>query len=256
MQFDASSSLSGVHPLFAALAETVTKDAVKGGQAVVGLELGLFDVLLVLTVILGFWRGKVRGISEELLDMLQWVVLVVAAGFLYSYVGDLLGKIGLPLLAANIAGYVLIAAVVFTVFSFIRESVGTKLVDSDFAGSWEYRLGGVAGVVRYFCIYVAVLSLLNSRHFDEAAVAAERKYQEKEIGIVLVPTWGMAQRMALYDNLAGPYFRNYLSYVLMHPVRYAKPGPDRNTLGKQQQRVLDEVTTAPKPAPAPPPEKK
>lgn len=256
MQFDVSLWLNGAHPLFAAVAEAAAKSAAKGGEAAGGVEFGLFDMLLLLAVGLGIWRGKVRGISEELLDMLQWVVFVVAAGFLYSYLGDLLVKVGLQQLTANIGGYVLIAIVVFILFGFIRDSVGTKLVDSDFAGSWEYRLGAVAGAIRFFCIYVAALSLLSSRYFDAATVAAERKYQEKEVGIVLVPTWGMAQRMALYDNMTGPYLRTYLSYVLMRPVSYAKLGPDGNTLGKQQQRVLDAVTTTPKPAPAPPPEKK
>ena len=256
MQLDVSHWLSGTHPLFAAVAETATKSAAKAGDAAGGLDLGLFDVLLLIALGAGIWRGKVRGISEELLDMVQWVVVVVAAGFLYGYVGDLLVKTGLQRLTANLGGYVLIAIVVFTLFGFIRQSVGTKLVDSDFAGSWEYRLGAAAGAVRFFCIYVVALSLLSSRYFDAAAVAAERKYQEKEVGLVLVPTWGMAQRMALYDSLTGPYLRTYLAYVLMHPVNYAKLGPDGNTLGKQQQRVLDEVTTTPKPAPAPPPEKK
>ena len=256
MQFDVSHWLNGTHPLFAAVAETAAKSAAKGGAASGGLDLGLFDVLLLLAIGVGIWRGKVRGISEELLDMLQWVVVVVAAGFLYSYVSDLLVKTGLQQLTANLGGYLLIAVLVFTLFGFIRQSVGSKLVDSDFAGSWEYRLGAVAGAIRFFCLYVVALSLLSSRYFDAAAVAAERKYQEKEVGLVLVPTWGMAQRMALYDNMAGPYLRQYLSYVLMRPVGYAKLGPDGNTLGKQQQRVLDDVTSAPKPAPAPPPEKK
>jgi uncharacterized membrane protein required for colicin V production len=256
MQFDASSWLSGAHPLFAAVAETATKSAAKGGDAAGGLDFGLFDVLLVLAIGVGIWRGKVRGISEELLDMLQWVVLVVAAGFLYSYAGDLLVKTGLQRLTANIGGYLLIAFVVLILFGFIQKSVGNKLVDSDFFGGWEYRLGAAAGAVRFFCMYVVVLALLSSRFFDAAAVAAERKYQEKEVGLVLVPTWGMAQQMALYDNMAGPYLRQYLSYVLMRPVGYAKLGPDGNTLGKQQQRVLDDVTSTPKPAPAPPPEKK
>jgi len=256
MQLDVSGWLSGAHPLLAAVAETATKSAAKGGDTAGGLDFGLFDVLLVLAIGVGIWRGKVRGISEELLDSLQWIVLVVAAGFLYGHAGDLLVKAGLQRLTANIGGYVIVALAVLILFGFIRKSVGNKLVDSDFFGSWEYRLGSAAGAVRFFCMYVVVLSLLSSRFFDAAAVAAERKYQEKEVGLVLVPTWGMAQRMALYDNLAGPYLREYLSYVLMRPVGYAKLGPDGNTLGKQQQRVLDDVTSTPKPAPAPPPEKK
>ena len=35
-------------------------------------------ILLILVIGLGWWRGKVRGISEELLDFLQWLVIIVA----------------------------------------------------------------------------------------------------------------------------------------------------------------------------------
>ena len=41
----------------------------------------------------------------------------------------------------------------------------------------------------------------------------------------------------------------------MTPVGYVKTAPNENTIGKQQQRVLDEVSSGPKPV-APPPEKK
>ena len=96
---------------------------------------------------------------------------------------------------------------------------------------------------------------MSARYFDPAAVAAERKYQEKEVGVVLMPTWGMAQCMALYDSLSGPYLRQYLAHQLMTPVGYVKTSSD-NTLGKQQQRVLDDVTATPKPVPPPPPTEK
>ena len=252
MQAEAGNWLNGLTPMFAA-AEAVTKAATKAGEtAAAGPEFGLFDALLIIAIGLGIWRGKKRGISEELLDFLQWLVTIVAAGFLYGLVGDLLAQAKLPRLWANIGGYVLVIIAISILFGFIKKSVGNKLVDSDFFGGWEYRLGGLAGGIRYFCIWIACLSLLSARYFDPAAVAAERKYQEKEVGGVLMPTWGMAQRMALYDSLSGPYLRQYLAHQLMTPVGYVKTSSD-NTLGKQQQRVLDDVTATPKPVPPPPP---
>lgn len=257
MQADAASWLNGLTPMLAAVAETATKAAAKAGEtAPAGPEFGLFDVLLILVIGLGFWRGKVRGISEELLDFLQWLVIVVAAGFLYGLVGDLLAQAKLPRLWANMGGYVLVIIAISILFGFIKKSLGNKLVDSDFFGGWEYRLGGVAGVVRYLCMWIAILSLLSARYFDAASVAAERKAQEKEVGLVLIPTWGMAQRMALYDSITGPYIREYLAHQLMTPVGLTHNVPNPNSLGKREQRVLDDVTSTPKPTPSPPPEKK
>lgn len=240
--------------MLAAAAETATKAATKAGETAAGPDVGLFDVLLIIAVGLGLWRGKVRGISEELLVFLEWLVIVVAAGFLYGMVGDVLVAGKVPRLWANIGGYILVMIVIAILFGFISKSVGNKLVDSDFFGSWEYTLGMMAGAIRFLCIWIAFLALLSARQFDPAAVAAERKYQEKEVGIVLVPTWGMAQRMAFYDSFSGPYIRQYLAHQLMTPVDLTHNQPNPNTIGKQQQRVLDEVTNPTKPPP--PPEKK
>jgi uncharacterized membrane protein required for colicin V production len=212
-------------------------------------------VLPLILVGVGIWRGKVRGISEELLDFLQWLVIVAAAGFLYGFVGDLLVQARLSRLAANMTGYVLIVVVITIIFGFIQRAVGSKLVDSDFFGSWEYRLGMLAGGLRFLCIWIVVLALLSARFFDPAMVAAERKAQEKEVGLVLLPTWGILYHMAFHTSLSGPYIREYLSHQLITPVGYVKPSSD-NSIGKQQQRVLDEMTASPKQAPASPPEKK
>jgi uncharacterized membrane protein required for colicin V production len=249
MQVDAASWFSGLSPFFAAAAET--------GAAAAVPAFGLFDVLLIIMAGLGIWRGKVRGISEELLDFLQWVVIVVAGGLLYELAGNLLVKASLSRLWANIGGYVLVAIAVVILFSFISKSVGNKLVDTDYFGAWEYRLGITAGAIRFLCIWIAVLAVLHARYYEAAQVEAERKAMVADTGMVLVPTWGMLNRMAFYDSFTGPYIRTYLKHQLITPVGHVKRAPSENTLGKQQQRVLDDVTgTAPKPAPAPSPEKK
>ena len=248
MQVDAASWFSGLTPFFAAAAET--------GAAATAPAFGLFDVLLIIMAGLGVWRGKVRGISEELLDFLQWVAIVVAGGLLYGLVGDLLIKASLSRLWANILGYGLVATVVVIIFSFISKSVGNKLVDTDYFGSWEYRFGMVAGAIRWLCIWIAMLAVLHARYFDAAVVEAQRKAQVADTGMVLIPSWGMLNRMAFYDSFSGPYIRKYLAHQLITPVGHVKPAPSENTLGKQQQRVLDDVTGSAKSAPAPPAEKK
>ena len=252
MQVDVGSGLSGWAPLFAAAAETATK---AGDSGFTAPDLSLFDFLLIGFFGLGFWRGKVRGISEELLDFLQWLVIFLSAGFLYGYVGDLLKRGGLGQLEANIGGYMILVIAISLIFNGIKSSVGNKLLDSDFFGGWEYRLGGLAGGIRFICTWLCVVALLNARYFDADFVKAQRKAQQKEVGIVVFPTWGMLQHMALYESLSGPYIRQYLKYQLMTPVGYAPPEKKSEPIGKREQKVLDDVSSPAKPAPAPPEKK-
>ena len=252
MQVEVGSWLDGLTPLFAAAAETVSKTGAKPGESPFAApDFGLFDVLLILAVGLGAWRGKVRGISEELLDFFQWLVIVVAAGYGYEFVGGWLAGAGLPPLYAHMGGYVLLIIAVSLLFGAIKKSVGNKLVDSDFFGGWEYRLGMLAGAIRYACIFLCLLALLHARYFDAELVKAERNAQQKEVGIVILPSWGILNRMAFYESLSGPYIREYLSHQLIAPVGLTHKAPNANSLGKREQRVLDEVTAPPKPVPAP-----
>ncbi len=249
MQVELGTSLLGFTPIFAA------ETAAKAAATAAGPDLGLFDVLLIMVFLLGCWRGKARGISEELLVFMQWLSIIAAASFLYGPVGNVLVGGGVPRLWANMGGYVLMMIAVSVIFAVISKKVGKKLVDSDFFGDWEYRLGIVAGAIRFLCVWLTLLALLHARHFNESEIIADRKFQEKEVGVVLIPSWGMLNRMAFYNSYTGPYIRQHLSQQLITPVGLSQSAPNPNTIGKQQQRVLDDVSAPKSPSP-PPPQKK
>src|SRR5215207_4696914 len=98
-----------------------------------------FVILLLLGV--GLWRGRKRGMSEELLDIFKWAIIVVAAGWFYEPGGRLLAKASVfSLLSCYVFAYFLIAVLTFGVFALIRGSVGAKIVGSDVFGPGEYYL--------------------------------------------------------------------------------------------------------------------
>ena len=47
-------------------------------------SLSWVDVMVVALLGVGIWRGRKRGMSEELLDIVKWALIVVVAGFLYE----------------------------------------------------------------------------------------------------------------------------------------------------------------------------
>src|SRR5258706_9302795 len=75
-----------------------------------GFPISWVDFVTVIVVGIGFVRGRKRGLSEELLDVLQWIIIVVAGAFFYRTLGDLMNqKPLLSQLSFYLLSYILIA---------------------------------------------------------------------------------------------------------------------------------------------------
>src|SRR5687768_5727792 len=94
-------------------------------------QLTWFDLLVLALVAYGIFRGRKRGMSEELLDVFQWLLIVALGAILYKPLGKMVAQGGWfsPLLS-NIVAYVLIALIIKLIFSMIKRNVGEKLVQS------------------------------------------------------------------------------------------------------------------------------
>ena len=49
-----------------------------------------FDMVVVITLLLGINRGRKHGMSEEMMIAMQWIAIVVGGAFLYKPLGDTL----------------------------------------------------------------------------------------------------------------------------------------------------------------------
>ena len=86
------------------------------------------DFLTVAVIMIGIARGRRRGLSEELLDTIQWILIVVAGAFLYRYVGNFLNqKPVLSLLTYYIFSYILIAILIKVIFTFIKKGIAIRM---------------------------------------------------------------------------------------------------------------------------------
>ena len=54
------------------------------------LPVNWFDAVVLGMLIIGFFRGRKRGMSKELLPLLKWVSLVLVCGFWYQMAAELL----------------------------------------------------------------------------------------------------------------------------------------------------------------------
>ena len=133
------------------------------------------DFAIALLLVWGVVRGRKRGMSEELLDVIKWGLIVVVAGAAYLPLGKMLSQLSVfSLLSSYLFVYVGVAVLIFALFGFIRSKVGGKLSSAEIFGNAEYYLGMMAGGFRYLCIILVAMSLLNARLYSEADIQIGR----------------------------------------------------------------------------------
>ena len=121
-----------------------------------------FDLLLVIVLLTGVLRGRKRGMSMELLDLIQWIIIIAAGTLLYKPIGEMFRQMtSTGLLFAYVFVYVWIAVATKILFLIIKQTVGSRLVGSDLFGGAEYYFAMGAGLLRFGCVLLMSLALLN-----------------------------------------------------------------------------------------------
>jgi len=194
-----------------------------------------FDVALIVIVAFGFWRGRRNGMTKEFLPSLQWLAIVLTAGLCHHLLGDVLLKQGViksvfgkafnEKTAAYLSAYLIIAAVVFFTFSFIKGALKPKLEGSGFFGGSEYYFGMIAGVIRYACVLIFGLAILNAPHYSLGDILAAKAYSNRWFGGGLqgysgdfFPTVSELQITIFKDSLTGPFIHDNLNALLVNSV--------------------------------------
>jgi len=206
------------------------------------LTTGWFDLVVVAMLAIGVFRGRKRGISGELLDVFKWLLIVVGCSGLYDPLGRLFASYTqVGLLTAYISTYLLLAITIHLLFAWLKIAVGEKLVGSDIFGSMEYYLGMAAGTLRFACMLIAGLALLNAKHISEAELRAEAKMQQDNFGDISFPTLGSIQRDVFQNSLVGKLVKNQLSPQLIEATRSGHSTAQSDHIGKRREKEVDEV---------------
>jgi uncharacterized membrane protein required for colicin V production len=207
------------------------------------LNYNWFDLLAILLVLIGVARGRKRGLSQEVIDMFKWLLIVVIAAYVYEPWGTLLAeKTVFSLLYSFIAVYVATAIAIKLVFGLIKRQIGEKLTSSDVFGQAEYYLGMFGGAVRYLCILVVGLALLNARQYSAQEVAAVTKAQKDNFGDIPIPSISGLQQTVFNESFVGQLAKTYLQGFLIKPTpAEAKDLIHARTPGRKREQLIDEV---------------
>jgi uncharacterized membrane protein required for colicin V production len=204
------------------------------------LNMSVFDGFFIAFLVVGILRGRKRGISEELLDVIQWIGVIIGAALAYPGIGALLINYAkFPPLLGNVMAYIFAAAAIVFLFKNLKRGVGEKLVQGDAFGRFEFYLGMVAGMVRFFCIALFVLAILHAKYSTPEERQRIAKLQQDNFGSISFPTLDELQYSVFYKSASGNLIRTNLSLLLIQP---ATPGPaSGTTLGKRREAAVNEV---------------
>jgi uncharacterized membrane protein required for colicin V production len=191
------------------------------------LPINLFDLVVIVVLIAGIAKGRKRGMSEELLSLLTWLAILFGCAALYEPGGEMVGAFTTIFgrLSCYLLAYVGGALLVLLLFAGIKRALGGKLLGSDIFGRSEYYLGMGAGLVRFSCILLAALALLNARYFSPIEVRAMEKFQDDVYGSNFFPTLHSLQSTVFNKSLTGPWIKQNLGFLLIKPTE-----PDKREL--------------------------
>jgi hypothetical protein len=200
-----------------------------------------FDVMLILIMAFGLWRGRKRGMSKEFVSVFEVLLMVIACGFGYEWVSPYLIQSGLihsvffsfdQRTAACVSSYVLIGVLVVFAFSFIKRYLKPKLEGSNAFGGSEYYLGMFCGMIRYGCAVVIVLALLNAPVYTESEIQAKKAYNNRWYGGGMkdfkgdfFPSLDEVQVSVFKESLCGPFMKKHLGIWFINPAAPQKKKP-------------------------------
>ena len=185
------------------------------------LPINWFDVGLLVVLIFGMFRGRKNGMTKEIVPTIQWIILVVASGLAYGLLATVyVNTCSLNKLWAGILAYLTIALVVFFIFSAIKKVLAPRLTGSNMFGGMEYYAGMLSGMIRYTCIVIFALALLNARSYSAAEILQQKIYNARWYGGGIysgdyLPSLNNVQDTVFKESFTGPYIKNYLAVLLI-----------------------------------------
>jgi uncharacterized membrane protein required for colicin V production len=187
-----------------------------------------FDIAVIIVVLLGINKGRKNGMSGELIGMLQWIAIVFAGAFFYKQLGDMLySSAPFSRLGCYIVTYIGIAIVVRILFGLWKKGSGGKLVGSNMFGSSEYYLGMVGGTVRFLCILLAGLAILNARYYSPKEIASNVAFQNDVYGSTFFPDLSTVQSEVFKKSLMGSMVKQNAEIMLIKPTSPETKNLDR-----------------------------
>jgi uncharacterized membrane protein required for colicin V production len=184
------------------------------------LPINMFDLVVLLVLTAGILRGRKHGMSEELINLLEWLAILFGCAAVYEWGGQVFGDFAgmFGRLSQYILAYVAGGLLILLVFAGIKRGLAGRLLGTDAFGRAEYYLGMASGFLRFACMLLVALALLNARYFSPAEVRAMQKYNEDVYGSEYWPSLHSIQEVVFEKSITGPLIKQHLGFLLIKPT--------------------------------------
>ena len=180
------------------------------------LPVNWFDVFVLLMLFVGYLRGKKNGMSQESLAVLKWVAVMLLPAIAYEPLGIWLDSVAnLGKLTSFLIAYTVTALVVALIFMLVTGTLGEKMKGSDAFGKAEFYLAKPAGMLRFACVVIVLLALLNARYYSTAEVRAAKKYDQDNYGSSFFPHLFSIQDDVFKNSFVGSQVHEHLGFLLI-----------------------------------------
>jgi uncharacterized membrane protein required for colicin V production len=212
---------------------------------VVNARFDYFDIVAIVWLIIGLLWGRKKGMSQELLPLFQWIGIVTAGGLLYKPFSAVIHQCTqFGPLWSNITAYLVIALGVHLLYIWFKQMFAEKLTKKDLFGGGEFYLGMLAGMVRFGCMLLFCMALMNSRVATATELAQTEKFQKDWFSDIRFPTYGEFQQDVLFKSLTGNLVQAKFKVVLIASVSSA-PAPKMDTIAQRNNKAIDDILAQP-----------
>lgn len=209
------------------------------------LNLAWFDGAALLLLWIGLIRGRTKGISGQLLELLQWLGTVFLGALLYRPVGHWLQPhLQVSSVAANVIAFLLIAGLLKLAIARLENGISEKLLSGDYFGRMEYPLGMLAGVLIHAAMLLAALSLTRARLVTTEELNLARKKQLAELGSNFFPDLGKVQEEIFEKSMSGRFINQHFAQHLIQPVQYEPFLKGEEAEKKKARDPVEEILSA------------
>ena len=207
------------------------------------VQLGWFDFVVTALLVVGVLHGRRKGMTGELFDVFQWLLIVVGGSYAYTPVGAVIREY-LPMdpMACSLTAYFLVAFLIKIAMTAVKHKIGERLIKSDLFGRMEFYLGMMGGAMRYACMLLMFMAVLNAKYISPGELARVAKMQKDNFGEITFPTLGSVQQDIFKKSLVGQLTKKHLSNQLIYAAGdKPKHESNREGIGKRRTKELEDV---------------